>query len=81
MPAGLTEEDGATVKFTGKLCGITLQNDIVVSGDMQLGDGTMDLNGYTLTVNGDLIQSGGAMIINTGTLKVNGNYTLSSVTS
>ena len=79
-PAGLKEINGATVKFTGVLCGFKLMNDIIVSGDMQLEYGYMKLNEKTLTINGDLKHIGGTMYIDSGVLNVNGSYYLGNKT-
>ncbi|NWH06983.1 hypothetical protein, partial [Desulfobacter latus] len=51
----------------------TLQQDQVVDKNFYLKDGTLDLNGKTLTVTGDLIYSGDTLTLNGGTLVVKGD--------
>ncbi len=58
------------------MSGYTLSQDETIEGDIVLVDGTMDLNGKTLTIKGDLIQLGGTMNINGGRLIVEGGYYL-----
>ncbi len=72
--------DNAKIKFTGRLTGFTMCQDLTIEGYTTLTDGTMNLNGYTLTINGDLLQSGGTMKIETGTLNVKGDYQIASKT-
>lgn len=52
----------------------TLTSDEIIEGDLIIAEGTLDLNGHTLTVTGNLIQSGGTVNINGGTLNVQGDY-------
>ena len=54
--------------------GHKLMQDETISGDYVLIDGTLDLNGYTLTIDGNLIHSAGTIDINNGGLIVTGDY-------
>ena len=53
---------------------LTLTKDLSTYGDLYFKDGTIDLNGYTLSVGGNVIQSGGQMYIHEGTLEIGGDY-------
>jgi chitodextrinase/cytoskeletal protein CcmA (bactofilin family)/formylmethanofuran dehydrogenase subunit C len=57
---------------------LTLDKDWVITGDLYLNAGTLNLNGFSLTVTGNIIHSGGTMNINGGMLNVNGSYRLQS---
>ena len=52
---------------------ITLFMDTSYEGDLIITEGTLDLNGFTLTVNGEFCQEGGTVYINDGLLNVRGN--------
>lgn len=54
----------------------TLTSNREIYGDLNFKNGTIDLNGYTLTVYGNLIQSGGTMYLNGGTLNIEETYSL-----
>ncbi len=54
--------------------GWTLEEDIIIEGDLLLIEDVLDLNGYSLTVTGNLIQAGGEVRINNGKLYVEGDY-------
>lgn len=57
---------------------VRLFQDTVVTGDLELRDGELDLDGKELVVTGNLIQKGGKIILNGGKLKVEKNYTIGS---
>ncbi|MGN0476561.1 MAG: dockerin type I domain-containing protein [Ruminococcus sp.] len=59
----------------------TLTSNREIYGDLNFKNGTIDLNGYTLTVYGNLIQSDGVMYINNGTLNVGGDYRIQTILS
>ncbi|HCJ08698.1 MAG TPA: hypothetical protein DHV96_10180, partial [Lachnospiraceae bacterium] len=63
---------------TDGIVGYILTKDTVISGDLVLLAGTMDLNGHKLTVMGDVKQTGGVMWIHGGRLEVNGNYNMAT---
>ncbi|TYQ15580.1 UNVERIFIED_CONTAM: fibronectin type III domain protein [Acetivibrio alkalicellulosi] len=69
-------DNGCKIKFPGEeqLTGWKLLSDQDYDGNLYLGAGVLDLDGYVLTVHGDLIQSGGVMDINGGQLIVKGDY-------
>jgi len=52
----------------------SLSADEEYTGNLYIGAGVLDLNGFNLTVNGDLIQSGGVIDLNGGCLTVKGDY-------
>ena len=54
--------------------GFTLEDDYIVSGDLYLVDGVMDLNGKTLVIQGDLILQEGSIKVNHGNLIVEGDF-------
>ena len=54
--------------------GYTLTKDVTYEDDLNMIDGTMNLNGHTLTVKGNFIQSGGKIEINGGRLVIEGDY-------
>ncbi|MBR1815481.1 MAG: PKD domain-containing protein, partial [Lachnospiraceae bacterium] len=54
--------------------GWTLDKDEVYDGDLILCDGTLDLNGHSLTINGSLIQQTCDINFNHGNLTINGDY-------
>ncbi|MHB1127660.1 MAG: translocation/assembly module TamB domain-containing protein [Bacillota bacterium] len=56
--------------------GWVLDQPRIISGDLYIDSGTIDLHGNTLTVTGSLIQNGGTMDINGGTLAITGNYNI-----
>ena len=59
---------------TEGITGFTLEEDQVIDGDVYLMDGTLDLNGYSLTINGSLTQASGTVDVNGGTLHIGGDY-------
>lgn len=81
--------DSFDVSYTGSgisgLSNRTLETDVELPFDMNvdsdfiLANGTLKLNGHTLTVNGDFIQSGGTLDIGSGTLIVQGDYRIQSL--
>ena len=62
---------------------LTLTKDLTVRlapGEVaKLSNGTLNLNGYTLTVVGDFLHNGGTMHINGGSLIVEGDYKIEKV--
>lgn len=54
--------------------GYILKEDTDVSGDFYLKEGTLDLNGHTMTIQGDFWHQGGKVCLNGGTLIVKGDY-------
>ncbi len=56
--------------------GYVLEQDEVYDEDFILSDGTLDLNGHTLTINGDFNAGQGKIYIHGGKLVVNGNLNL-----
>jgi hypothetical protein len=52
-----------------------------INGNVKLEDGTLNLNGQTLTIYGDLIQSGGTLNVNGGKLVVTGDYRIQTPTT
>ncbi|TYQ18185.1 UNVERIFIED_CONTAM: PKD domain-containing protein [Acetivibrio alkalicellulosi] len=70
-------DNGCVVKYPGsEYLGWTLEGNMQHDGNLYLGAGTLDLNGYNLTVTGDFIQSGGTAFINGGELLISGDYRL-----
>ena len=69
-------DNGCRISYFGQegLRGYTLNEDETLQGPIVLKDGTMDLNGKTLTIKGDLIQMDGILNVNGGTLIVEGSY-------
>ena len=53
---------------------IVLTDDYVTYGSLEIKDGSVDLNGHTLSVGGDLLHGDGDLMINGGTLEVGGDY-------
>lgn len=53
---------------------VILTEDMEWSEDYYLREGTLDLNGHTLTIHGNLIQSAGMMYVHGGTLCIDGDY-------
>ena len=73
-------DNGCNVSFAnGERSGWTLEKDEVITGDVNLARGTLDLNGYKLTITGNLIHSGGTILVNGGELEVQGDYRVQSV--
>lgn len=60
--------------------GWVLSKNQIIEGDLYLVDGTLDLNGYTLTIKGNLVQAGGKVEVNEGSLVVCGDYRLQEMT-
>ena len=56
----------------------TLTQDEVISGDLLISSGTINVNGWSLTVEGSLTQSGGDLVVGGGTVHIVGNYTLTN---
>ncbi|MDQ2085047.1 fibronectin type III domain-containing protein [Herbivorax sp. ANBcel31] len=70
-------DNGCKFTFPGsEVVGWTLTEDEVYEGDVYLGAGNLNLNGYSLTITGDLIQSGGTVDVRGGELYVQGDYRL-----
>ena len=68
-------DNGCNVSFAnGERSGWTLEKDEVITGDVNLARGTLDLNGHKLTITGNLIHSGGTILVNGGELEVQGDY-------
>ncbi|TYQ15954.1 UNVERIFIED_CONTAM: List-Bact-rpt repeat protein [Acetivibrio alkalicellulosi] len=57
---------------------VTLSEDKRITGNLEITNGTLNLNGYSLKVEGDLIQNGGTVNINGGELEVQGDYRIGS---
>lgn len=57
----------------------TLSGDEAIEGDLLVENGTLDLNGHTLTISGNLIQTGGTLNINGGTLEIQGDYLIKKI--
>ena len=73
-------DNGCNVTFAnGERSGWVLEEDEVISGDLNLARGTLDLNGHKLTVTGNLIQSGGSITVNGGELEVQGDYRIQAL--
>ena len=53
-----------------------LTGDWETYGDLEVHDGTLDLNGFTLNVGGNANQPGGYVNVNGGTLNIDGAYNL-----
>jgi len=53
---------------------LVLYEDMVVTGNLLLTAGIVDLNGFKLTVKGDLRQTSGKLTINAGCLEIEGDY-------
>ena len=71
-------DNGCNITFpSNEVLGWTLTGDQVIEGDLFLGGGYLDLNGYNLTVKGDLIQTGGTIDVKNGKLIVEENLTQS----
>ncbi|MCL2052998.1 MAG: hypothetical protein FWG90_00945 [Oscillospiraceae bacterium] len=67
--------NGCNVTFSGgERAGWRLTEDETFNGTLNLGSGTLDLNGHKLTVKGGLLQSGGVVNINGGELEIEGDY-------
>ena len=84
------EIDGSVPGFSGSVLtdgrkriietDVELPGDMIVSGDLFLAGGWLNLNGHSLTIEGDLIQSGGKLTVNgNGRLIVRGDYRLQSL--
>ena len=58
----------------GNIKGWTLDRNTVISGDLKLSGGELNLNGYDLVIEGNLIQTGGSININAGQLFVEEDY-------
>ena len=56
--------------------GYQLAEDEEYDEILRLINGTLDLNGHTLTVHGDFLQDGGIVCLNGGKLVIEGNYRL-----
>ena len=68
-------KNDCNVKFANdSRFGWKLTDNETINGDLDLGAGELDLNGYTLTVKGDILQRGGVINIHGGTLNVKGDY-------
>ena len=73
-------DNGCNIRFAnGERSGWTLEKDEVITGDINLARGTLDLNGHKLTVTGNLIHSGGTILVNGGELEVQGDYRVQSL--
>lgn len=59
--------------------GWVLKEDQVISEDLTLVGGVLDLNGHTLTVKGNFHQRNGIVKINGGVLNVEGDYKLQGI--
>ena len=80
LNAGSIIDNGCNITFkNGSRFGWKLTEDQVFEGDLYIGAGVLDLNGFKLTVNGNLIQSAGTVNINGGNLDVTGDYKIQTV--
>jgi|GEM_PF-3812426 len=68
----IIQNDSKTVNLSIK--SMSLTENTIIYGDLNLTGETVDLNGYTLTVTGNLVQSDGYLKINNGELIVKGDY-------
>ncbi|MDD4402286.1 MAG: hypothetical protein PHI24_10520, partial [Desulfitobacteriaceae bacterium] len=72
--------NGCKVTFpNNEVMGWQLSKEETYNGDLYLGGGILDLNGYKLTVSGNLIQSAGTIFVNGGQLEISGDYRLQTV--
>lgn len=60
---------------------MTLDSDYHTYGDLYVNNGTIDLNGYTMTIEGDVYHKQGTIKINNGTLNVSGDYIMENSTT
>ena len=73
-------DNGCKITFpNNEVLGWTLTEDEIIEGDLLLGGGYLDLNGYNLTVKGDLIQSAGTVDVKNGKLTVEGDYRIQTL--
>ena len=76
--ASITQLRSDVFKITNRTIkeDLTLTSDMETYGDVILENGTLNLNGHTLTVGGNLLQRDGEIDINGGTLNVGGYYAM-----
>ena len=75
----ITQNDENIELLSLQTCGLpdesyTLDDDLTILNNLYHSNGTIDLNGHTLTINGDLILEGGSINVNGGELIIMGNY-------
>jgi len=57
----------------------TLEQDETITGNLYINNGTIDLNGHTLTVYKDVIHAGGTLYINGGKLNIEGDFRIQKI--
>ena len=73
-------DNGCKITFpNNEVLGWTLTEDEIIEGDLLLGGGYLDLNGYNLTVKESLIQSAGTVDVKNGKLTVEGDYRIQTL--
>ena len=75
----ITQNDENIELLSLQTCGLpdedyTLNDDLTILNNLYHSNGTINLNGHTLTINGDLILEGGSIDVNGGELIIKGNY-------
>ena len=75
----IKQNDGEIERLSIQACGLpdedyTLNDDLTILNNLYHSNGTIDLNGHTLTINGDLILEDGGINVNGGELIIKGNY-------
>ena len=75
----ITQNDENIELLSLQTCGLpdedyTLNDDLTILNNLYHSNGTINLNGHTLTINGDLILEGGSINVDGGELIVNGDY-------
>ena len=75
----IKQNDEEIERLSIQACGLpdedyTLNDDLTILNNLYHSNGTIDLNGHTLTINGDLILEDGGINVNGGELIIKGNY-------
>ena len=79
IPAGTIESNGCKVRcLGGGIYGWTLEEDMVMEGDLNLAQGELNLNGHTLKINGNFYAGRGNVDLNGGKLLVSGDLRMQS---
>jgi hypothetical protein len=76
FPAGKTvwNMSGIVPAAVSSAAALTLNEPLIVSGDLTLSDGILDLNGRALNVGGNLIFVGGGINAGTSGINISGNW-------